>query len=410
MRDPVVITGIGLITPLAIGRRASWELIKRGCSGTRLVRLVTGETVIGGPSPLTVDEEAGEPVAVSSKAQRMALLAAEEALQDAGIQLHRLPPERVGCVLGATGCPSAAALTAARAGSVTDWMNSYPNMAAATVARRLGLRGPVLSPAAACATGLFAVLRAAQCLVDGVCDVVLAGSSDASLDIFTVSGFERLRVLASRESPQQACRPFDRNRCGFVIGEGAAVFVLERLSRAVRRGAFVYAVLEAGVLGSDAYHVTGLNPDPSGVAELIRRCLRRARISPRDVDYINAHGTATKVNDLTEAQAIRMAFGKYAERVKVSATKSMIGHLICAAGGVELAVTALAVADGYVPPTANVTDPDPECAIDCTPIRGVARPIETALKLSIAFGGHFGAAILRHPHVYGLATPVRRAA
>ena len=407
MRDPVVITGIGLITPLAVGRQASWELIKRGCSGTRLVRLVTGETVVGGPSPLQGN---GASEGISDRAQQMALLAAREAIQDAGLHLHRLAPERVGCVLGATGCPSAVAITHAREGNVTHWMNSYPNMTAATVARRLGLHGPVLSPAAACATGLFAVLRAAQCLVDGTCDVVLAGSSDASLDIFTVSGFERLRVLAQHAEPEHACRPFDRNRCGFVVGEGAAVFVLERLSRAVRRGAFVYAVLEGGILGSDAYHVTGLNPDPSGVAELIRRCLRRARLAPRDVDYINAHGTATKVNDLTEAQAIRLALGKYADSVKVSATKSMIGHLICAAGGVELAITALAVADGYIPPTANVTDPDPECAIDCTPIRGVAKPIDTALKLSIAFGGHFGAAILRHPRVYGLATDIRRAA
>ncbi len=401
-----MITGIGLITPLAIGRDASWTLIKAGRTGTRRIRLITGEEVLGGPSPFAELDADPRPF---NRATKMALWATSEALADARVQLRCMDRARIGCVLGATGCPAAATLIGVRQGDPQAFEAAYPSSTAAIVAREYGLKGPVLSPAAACATGLFAVLRAAQCLEDDYCDLVLAGSADASLDIFTVSGFERLRVLAPRSAPaEHACRPFDRQRCGFVVGEGAAVFVMERMSQAIRRGASIYAVLVGGIIGSDAYHITGLNPDPSGVAALIRRCLWKNRLSATEVDYINAHGTATKVNDLTEAQAIRLAFGRHTERVKVSATKSMIGHLICAAGGVELAVTALAVRDGYIPPTANLFDPDPECAIDCTPLHGVQKPIETALKLSIAFGGHFGAAILRHPACY--APAVRAAA
>jgi 3-oxoacyl-[acyl-carrier-protein] synthase II len=398
VEDPIVITGIGMITPLAVGRDASWRLMKAGVSAIRRVRLVTGDEVVGGPAPWNGH---GEQL-ISARAASMALWATGEALQDARLDLDHLDRDRVGCVLGATGCPSLVALDYARRGEATHWCNAHPNMVTATVARHFGLHGPTISPAAACATGLFAVLRGAQCIQDGYCDVVLAGSADASLDIFTVSGFRQLRVLAEDETdPPRACRPFDRNRCGFVIGEGAAVFVLERLSHARRRDASIYAVLAGGVTGSDAYHVTGLNPDPGSIAWLIRQSLRRCHLSPSDVQYVNAHGTATKLNDLTEALAIRDAFGAAAERLKVSATKSMIGHLICAAGGVELAVTALAVRDGYIPPTANLKEPDPECALDCTPNEGQPCFIEGALKLSIAFGGHVGIAVLRHPSCYG---------
>ncbi|MBI3468923.1 MAG: beta-ketoacyl-[acyl-carrier-protein] synthase family protein, partial [Planctomycetes bacterium] len=273
----------------------------------------------------------------------------------------------------------------------------------AVISSRYGLYGASLSTAAACATGLLAVIRAVECIHDGHCDVMFAGCADASLDRFTVSGFRNMRVLAEGDNPAEALRPFDRQRRGFAIGEGAAMFVLESMSHAVARRAPIYAVVAAGISGGDAYHLTSLNPDPSNLAWQISKVLHRAGVSPDEVDYINAHGTGTVQNDLAEAQAIRTAFGPAAARVRLSAVKSMIGHLLTAAGGVELAITALAVRDGFVPPTINLTDPDPECGLDCTPLRGIAHPIRTALKLSIAFGGHFGAAVLRHPACYELA-------
>jgi 3-oxoacyl-(acyl-carrier-protein) synthase len=399
--EPVVITGIGMVTPLGMDRESSWQAIRAGRSGLRSVTLADGLVVCGGPIPTP---RVDEPEWVHQIAQR----ACEEAVRDARLELDRLDRDRAGCVVGGSGPPSEHTLSSILAGSGQYWAQAMPDQAAARVSGRYGLYGPSLSPAAACATGLIAVLRAADSIQDGSCDVMFAGCADASLDRFTVSGFRSLRVLAEDANPQAAVRPFDRRRQGFAIGEGAAMFVLERLSHALARRAPIYAVLAGGLSGSDAYHITHLNPDPSNLAWLITKLLHRAQVSPEQVDYINAHGTGTQQNDLAEALAIRKAFGPAASQIRVSAVKSMIGHLLTAAGGVELAITALAVRDGFIPPTINLTDPDPECGLDCTPLRGVAHPIRTALKLSVAFGGHFGAAILRHPACYGLA--LRRAA
>lgn len=398
--EPVLITGIGLVTPLGADRESSWQAIRAGQNGLRSVRLRDGGMVVGGPVPIKREDH-------PNWIHRLAQRAAGEAVQDAGLDLERLDRDRAGCVVGSSGCPSEPVISRIRANnseSGSYWEAAFPNIAASVVAARFGLYGPLLSPAAACATGLISVLRAADCIQDGSCDVMVAGCADASLDRFNVSGFRRMRVLAdgSKCPPEQAARPFDRRRSGFAIGEGASMFVLERLSHALYRRARIYAVLAGGHMGADAYHVTHLNPDPSHLAWHISRTLHRAGVSPAEVDYINAHGTGTLQNDLAEARAIHQAFGPVAGKVRLSAVKAMIGHLLTAAGGVELAITALAVRDGFIPPTINLTEPDPEIGLDCTPLSGIAYPIRTALKLSIAFGGHFGAAVLRHPACYGL--------
>jgi 3-oxoacyl-(acyl-carrier-protein) synthase len=209
------------------------------------------------------------------------------------------------------------------------------------------------------------------------------------------AGFYNMGVLADHADPARACRPFDANRNGFVMGEGAAIFVLERLDHAQQRGADIYAEIVGGRILSDARHVTNLDANSDALCELIRGTLRQGRLVPRDVAYVNAHGTGTKQNDILESRGIRAAFGRAADSVCVSATKSMLGHLVNASGSVELAVTALALRDGFAPPTMNLTHPDPECNLDCIPLIGRVRPLEHALKLSIAFGGHLAAIALR---------------
>jgi 3-oxoacyl-(acyl-carrier-protein) synthase len=262
------------------------------------------------------------------------------------------------------------------------------------VARDYDLRGPRLSNSTACASGTIAILKALRAIRDDQCDIALAGSSEAIHPLFA-AGFYNMGVLADHADPTQACRPFDRARNGFVMGEGAAMFVLERLSHARARGAAIYAEVLGGRILNDARHVTSLDANSDVLAELIGGTLRTSGLVPRDIAYINAHGTGTQQNDLLESRAIRAAFGRAADSVCVSATKSMLGHLVNASGSVELAITALALRDGFAPPTLNLTQPDPECDIDCIPLVGRARPLEHALKLSIAFGGHLAAVVLR---------------
>jgi 3-oxoacyl-(acyl-carrier-protein) synthase len=224
--------------------------------------------------------------------------------------------------------------------------------------------------------------------------VALAGSSEAIHPLFA-AGFNNMRVLADHADPKQACRPFDVNRSGFVMGEGAAMFVLERLTHARGRGAAIYAEALGGRILTDARHLTSLEADSDALVELIVGTMRSARVAPHDIGYVNVHGTGTQQNDRVEARGIRAAFGPAADAVCVSANKSMLGHLVNASGSVELAITCLALRDGFAPPTLNLTNPDPECDLDCVPLVGRVRSLEHALKLSIAFGGHLAAVVLR---------------
>jgi 3-oxoacyl-(acyl-carrier-protein) synthase len=241
---------------------------------------------------------------------------------------------------------------------------------------------------------LIEVLAAMQAVKDDQCDIALAGSSEGFHPLFA-AGFRAMRVLADCDDPREACRPFDRNRRGFVMGEGAAMFVIERLGHALARGAKIYAELLGGRMLAEAHHVTDLDMQSESLVQLIGDTLDRAELTPSEVQYINAHGTGTLQNDVAEVRGIRQAFGSAADEICVSSTKSMLGHLINAAGSVELAITTLALRDGFAPPTINLTDPDPECDLDCIPIRGRLGKFEAALKISVAFGGHLAAVALR---------------
>jgi 3-oxoacyl-(acyl-carrier-protein) synthase len=265
-----------------------------------------------------------------------------------------------------------------------------------SIAARYDLGGAAICPVAACATGLASVIRGVDLIRHGMCDTVLAGSSDASLTILVQSSFRRLRVLAHGfDDPRAACRPFDRRRCGFLIGEGAAVLLLEREDFALARGAVPYAVWLAGQTASDPAHLTRMDSDPQSLVRLIGEVLNEGDTAPDEIDYINLHGTATRHNDVCETLALKQALGNGAWRAGCSSLKGTIGHLLGAAGSVELAASLLAMRDNVVPPTANLTEPDTECDLDYTPLAARQRRVETILKLSLGFGGHLAAAALR---------------
>ncbi|HUY32379.1 MAG TPA: beta-ketoacyl-[acyl-carrier-protein] synthase family protein [Pirellulales bacterium] len=392
-----MITGIGLIASVGTDRESVWRAVRRGQSG---VRSLSG--LAGYPDGLSI----GAPVEISG--ERLGQLkpivlcqhAAAEALDDARIDFSRVDLDRFGCAVSGhmgdtNGLEPIAVRDRLAADGVVPWWSQWlPNTACSEVANRYRLGGPRLCHSTACASGLIEILSAARSIYDGQCDLALAGSAEAIHPLFA-AGFQAMRVLAHHEDPSQACRPFDRRRSGFVMGEGSAMFVIERLSHAQDRRAGIYAEIVAGKMQAEAHHLTGLDSASDVLTYLIKATLNSARLQPADVGYINAHGTGTQQNDVAETRGIRKAMGQAADRICVSSTKSMLGHLVNAAGSVELAITALALRDGFAPPTVNLTDPDPECDLDCIPLVGRWSQFEHALKLSVAFGGHMAALILR---------------
>ena len=414
----VVVTGIGLITPFGSTREQSWDALKRGESAARWLRadeldlpsadrsLAGSWQFAGASAPQTVSpvivagETFDEPVIA------MAVKAATEALHDAELKIEQEDRTRLGCVVGTSkgGMQSVSRAVAAHGlgthrkdGLPTNvWHQFPPNVPSLMVAAQNGLEGPCLCPVAACATGLLSLNRGFELVRDGHCDVVVAGSSDASLCTSVLASFRRLGVLARGfDDPATACRPFDRHRSGFVVGEGAGMLVLERLDRAVARGAHIYAEWITSGYAADVSGLTQLEEKPIGLVRLIHDVLRRGGLTASEIDYVNLHGTATRQNDLCETNAVKQAFGTVAHSLRCSSLKGGIGHLLGAAGSVEVAATMLAMRDDVIPPTVNLTEPDEECDLDYTP--GTARPqrIENALKLSLGFGGHLVAAIVR---------------
>ncbi|MBL9091291.1 MAG: beta-ketoacyl-[acyl-carrier-protein] synthase family protein [Planctomycetaceae bacterium] len=396
--EPIVITGIGLMASVGNDRESVWRAVRDGTSGVRRMseafRREYGAT-IAAPVDIGLDY----PGQIKNTA--LCLKTASEALDDAGIDFQDVDAERFGCaVSGHMGDTGGVHLSDGNtvwqpgAGLPPWWMQWFPNTSCVAVANRFGLYGPRISHSTACASGLVDVMSAAERIRDDQCDIALAGSSEVIHPLFA-AGFQAMRVLAHHDDPAQAPRPFDRNRNGFVMGEGAAMFVIERLSHARRRGAKIYAELAGFRLMSEGHHITSLDVESHGLATLIDATLRDACMAPYDVQYINAHGTGTHQNDIVESRGIRHALGPAADRAWVSSTKSMLGHLINAAGSVELAITALALRDGFAPPTLNLTDPDPEVQLDCIPLVGRSNQLTNALKISVAFGGHMAAVALR---------------
>jgi len=394
--DPVVITGIGMITSVGADRESTWSAISEGRTG---VRRPTPQDGVPDHLNLAATVNVAPEIPHELKVIQIARIAADEAISDSGIQLDQIASNRCGCaVSGHMGdwrwLREQHGVEQPSDEGVSNWEQFLPNSGCWNLATRFGLYGPRICHSTACASGLIDIMSAVRAIQDHQCDMALAGSAEA-IDPLFAAGFSRMRVLASGDDPSLGCRPFHRDRAGFVMGEGAAMFVLERLSHAHARGAKIYAEVLGGKMLADAHHVTGLDMESSALTRLIGDTLKRANLSPAEVGYINAHGTGTQQNDLMETRGIRNALGRHASDTTVSALKSMLGHLVNASGSVELALTTLALRDGFVPPTINLTDPDPECDLDCVPMVGRSRQVQTALKLSLAFGGHLVAVALR---------------
>jgi 3-oxoacyl-(acyl-carrier-protein) synthase len=396
MNDRVVITGIGMVTAVGLDRESTWRAVKAGHSG---VRKLCGMPALPDGLLLGATIDGIRPDHRGDRNFPMSLAAAQEALLDSDLDLDDFDRTRIAHSYGTCGglTPWMAEEYARRRPGTAPypwWENLLYSEVAARTANRLGLFGPRLVNSTACATGTIATINAMRAIQDDQCDMAFVGASQ-TLHPILCAGFYNMRVLANHDDPVSACRPFDANRTGFVMGEGAATLVLERLSAARARGARIYAEVLGGALLSDATHVTDLSSDSSPLVHLLGKTLKRSRLSPGDVSYINAHGTGTKQNDAMETRGIRTAFGSAANDLCVSTIKANLGHLVNAAGAVELAITAMALRDGFAPPTVNLTTPDPECDLDCIPLVGRRRKFEHAVKISIAFGGHLAAIALR---------------
>lgn len=403
----VVITGAGVVSPFGAGREQFWQQLLAGRSALRWLSIPQEERHLwpddaaGAPAPLT--EALPEQLRSRGREDLLpllaepvihhALVAAQEAVADAGLSC---PPERLGCVIGTSkgGVHSLHRLCAGE--TFPDWWTlAAPSGPAVAVASLMNAQGAVLTPVTACATGLSCLVRAVELIQTGQCDAVLAGSADASLTPAVIASFRRLGVTARGfADPQSAVKPCDRSRNGFLVGEGAAVFVLEAADRVPSGSGRAYAEWIGGGMVSDAAGLTQLDPQPDALIRLIGDVLQRGMLVPEQLDFISLHGTATRVNDAVEVRAIRSALGPHADRVAAAAIKGAIGHLLGAAGSVELAALLLALRDQIHPPTVGLADPDPDCRLPLTLI-AAHRPMTTALKLSLGFGGHLVAALLK---------------
>jgi 3-oxoacyl-[acyl-carrier-protein] synthase II len=399
--ERVVITGMGLLTPLGIGQERFWNGLAEGRSGIHRVTFeqssdlpyaIAAEVPDFDPNQYMDSKEARR----MSRASQFAVAAARMALEDSGLEVNDSNRFDIGTLIAnsATSPPEIEITTRTffERGSAKinpfQFGASLPNMPASQVAIQLGLLGHSSMIGTACAASSQAIGEAAEIIRRGDAEVMLAGGSEATICRLTLACFHSMRALSTRnEDPESASRPFDRTRDGFVLGEGAGVFVLERLSAARKRGARIYAELVGYASASDAYHITAPHPDGDGAARAMMRALKRAGITPDQIDYINAHATSTPAGDVAETLAIKRALGEHAYRIPISATKSMIGHLTSAAGAVEAAATILAMKNSLIPPTINYEYADPDCDLDYVPNRARPAKMNIAMSNSFGFGG-----------------------
>ncbi|GIW41329.1 MAG: 3-oxoacyl-[acyl-carrier-protein] synthase 2 [Candidatus Binatia bacterium] len=405
----VVVTGLGGVTPLGTGVETIWESACAGRSGIGPITLfdasnqlcrIAGEVKGFDPERFVPAKHLRR----MDDFSRYAVGASVLAVEDAGLVLSSEDPVRVGVVLGnnnggaRTIFRTIARFLAEGPESVSPFYITAitTNMCSAQVAMRLGIRGPNFTIGNACASGLNAIGEAWRYVRDGTCDVVLAGGTDALIDPSEVAGFANSRAVSLRnDEPEKASRPFDRDRDGFVLSEGAAVLVLESLDHALERGARIYAEIVGYATTSEAYHIASPRPNGEGVAETMRAALASAGLAPEEIDYVNAHATSTPVGDVNETQGIKLVFGKHAYRLAVSAPKSMTGHLIGASGALEALLTVKTLETGILTPTINLDHPDPECDLDYVPHRARKGEVRYALTNSFGFGGANASMVLK---------------
>ncbi|WP_025321027.1 beta-ketoacyl-ACP synthase II [Deferrisoma camini] len=397
----VVVTGLGCVTPLGIGVEASWKNCLAGRSG---VGPITKFDAAGLKTQIAAEVKGFDPSEYMDRREvkkmdtfiQYAVAAARMAVADAGLEIGEAEAERVGVSIGAGlgGLPGIEAQHKVLLESGPRRVSPFfipmviANLAPGYVAIQTGAKGPNLSIVTACATGSHSIGEAWHAIRRGDADVMLAGGVESTITPLAVAGFNAMRALSTRnDEPERASRPFDKDRDGFVMGEGGAVLILEELERARARGAEIYAELVGYGATCDAYHITAPDPQGDGAARCMEAALRSASLAPDELDYINAHGTSTPFNDYYETLAIKRVFGDHAKRLWVSSTKSMTGHLLGAAGSVEAAFSVLALRDQVAPPTINYDTPDPDCDLDYVPNEARQGRIRTALSNSFGFGG-----------------------
>ncbi len=403
-RREVVITGLGIVSPVASELNAFWEGIKAGKSGIRTVENVPNReqyaVQIGGE----IRDLDVEKFLDKKDARKMdpfsiwGVSAAAMAVEDAGLEGANLDPERVGVIassgIGGMQYMQDQCARAIKGGPRRVSPQLIPqmivNILSGYIAIRYGYKGPNFCVTSACASGSHSIGEAMRIIQYGEADVMIAGGSEASVAMLGIAGFSALRATSRRnDDPEGASRPFDKDRDGFVMSEGAGIVILEEKEHALRRGAKIYCELGGYGRTCDAYHITAPAEDAEQAARGIKLAIADAGLNPEDVDYINAHGTSTYFNDKGETLAIKKALGEeLAYKVAVSSTKSMTGHMLGAAGGVEAAICALAIRDGIAPPTINYTTPDPDCDLDYVPNQAREMDIRVALSNSLGFGGH----------------------
>jgi 3-oxoacyl-[acyl-carrier-protein] synthase II len=390
-----------MISPLGVGNEPTWQGLVEGRSGIGPITKfdassyacrIAGEVRGFNPEEWIEKKE----VKKSDTFIHYAIAAAAIASQDARLDCSTEDQDRVGVIIGSGigGLPLIEEMH-------TKLMEKGPsrvspffipglivNLAAGQISIRFGCKGPSSAPATACATGAHAIGDAMRIIRYDEADVMFAGGSEAVVTPLAVAGFAAMRALSTRnDEPQRASRPWDAQRDGFVMGEGAGILILEEREHAIRRGASIYCELTGYGMSSDAYHITSPAEDGSGMAHVMRRALKDAGLQPEQIDYINAHGTSTPVGDKTETLAIKSVFGEHAYKLAVSSTKSMTGHLLGAAGGLESAIAAMTVRTGVIPPTINYENPDPECDLDYVPNKARELPVRNVLSNSFGFGG-----------------------
>ncbi len=391
-RMRALITGLGLVLPSGTGPGAA-DAVFRGESAVTFVPQIEGLPEATGAAATEFVPPAGTERA--DRAVQFAVAAAEGALADAELVVPPADPQRAAVIFSLSkGClEGLSAAAAGRAGA--DWAEAAPDAAARWIARRIGFAGPCPAPVTACASGGHALVWGARLIERGAADVAVVGAAEAPLVPIVLGSYRRLGILATGTDPRTSVRPFSATRRGFALGEGAGALVLESPDSVRRRRARPLALLAGWACGAHAASLTDVEPDGRALARLMKDALDRAGLGPSLVDYVNAHGSATTSNDLAEARAIRLAFGRAAEGLSVSATKGAHGHLLGAATAVETVLTIMAMERGEVPPTANLTDPDPAIQLECTPLVARPRPIRNALKIASGFGGQAIALALR---------------
>lgn len=397
----VVVTGMGMVSPLGLDVKSSWEALLQGKSG---VGYITHFDAKDYPVRIAAEVKGFDPanyiepkeIKKMDRFIHFAIAATEMAIQDSGLKINSHNSERIGIVIGSGmgGLPTIEYYH--KILLEKGWKRVSPffipmviiNLAAGQISIRYGIKGPNLAVTTACATGNHSIGEAFRMIQYGDADVMITGGAEAVITPMAVAGFSIMRALSTRnDEPEKASRPFDIDRDGFVMGEGSGIIILEELEHALKRGAKIYAELVGYGMSSDAYHITAPAPAGEGGARCMKAAINDAGINPEEIDYINAHGTSTKQGDELETQAIKKVFGEHAYKLCVSSTKSMTGHLLGAAGGVEAIFTVLSIYENVVPPTINLDNPDPECDLDYVPYKPKKKEIRYAMTNSFGFGG-----------------------